>query len=88
MKLTSAQIKNFRSIDDSSEFTVGELTCFVGKNESGKTALLQALEKINPQDAKQREFDKYRDGLPPKSWTIEKCSSAQVKVIFSRFLDR
>jgi predicted ATP-dependent endonuclease of OLD family len=60
MKLTSAQIKNFRSIDDSSEFTVGELTCFVGKNESGKTALLQALEKINPQDAKQREFDKYR----------------------------
>jgi len=28
------------------------------------------------------------DGLIPKNWTVEKCSSAQVKLIFSRFLDR
>ena len=48
MKLKSAQVMNYRNIEDSGEFSVGPLTCLVGKNESGKTALLTALERINP----------------------------------------
>ena len=48
MKLTKARITNFRSIQDSTEFDVGDVTCLVGKNESGKTALLQALYRLNP----------------------------------------
>ena len=35
------------SVLDSTWFTLGQLTCLVGKNESGKTAVLEALEKLN-----------------------------------------
>ena len=50
MKLKSVQVKNFRSVEDSNEFSVGDITCLVGKNEAGKTAILWALHGINPQD--------------------------------------
>jgi predicted ATP-dependent endonuclease of OLD family len=48
MKLVAAQIHNFRSIEDSKEFQIGDLTCLVGKNEAGKTAILQALLGLMP----------------------------------------
>ena len=48
MKLTRARITNYKSIDDSGWVDIQNVTCFVGKNESGKTAFLQALKKLNP----------------------------------------
>lgn len=48
MKLVSAQVTNFKSIEDSGRVDLGNVTCLVGKNESGKTAFLQALHNINP----------------------------------------
>jgi len=48
MKLTSARVTNFRSVEDSGEFTTPHTTCFVGKNEAGKTAVLLALASLNP----------------------------------------
>lgn len=57
MKLTKAQITNFRSIQDSTEFDIGDVTCLVGKNESGKTALLQALYRLNPVVESSGNFD-------------------------------
>lgn len=48
MKLAKAHIKEFRSINDSTEFEINDITCLVGKNESGKTAILRALYKLNP----------------------------------------
>ena len=48
MILESARVENFKCIDDSTEFSVRSLTALVGKNESGKTALLKALYRINP----------------------------------------
>lgn len=48
MRLTKLRIQNFKSVEDSTEFTVSDVTCLVGKNESGKTALLEALEALNP----------------------------------------
>ncbi len=48
MKLTKVQITNFQSIQDSTEFAIGDATCLVGKNEAGKTALLKALYRLNP----------------------------------------
>ena len=47
MKLTQARVVNYRSIDDSSWVKVDDVTALVGKNESGKTAFLQAIRKIN-----------------------------------------
>ena len=54
MKLKSVQVMNYRNVEDSGKFSVGPLTCLVGKNEAGKTALLTALERVRPfnQEAK------------------------------------
>jgi predicted ATPase len=52
MKLVNLRIKNFKCILDSTDFAVDQLTCLVGKNESGKSAILQALYKLNPIDEK------------------------------------
>jgi predicted ATP-dependent endonuclease of OLD family len=61
MKLEKASVKNFRCVDDSNEFTLGSVTCLVGKNESGKTALLLALEHLNPYDPSRANFDRLVD---------------------------
>ena len=61
MKLVKAQIRNCRCIDDTTPFSVGAVTCLVGKNESGKTAILQAMGKLNPYDAAKGNFEKLRD---------------------------
>ncbi len=46
MRLTSAQVKSFKSIEDSGEVPIdARTTVLVGQNESGKTAFLQALSK-------------------------------------------
>ncbi|MED5429636.1 MAG: AAA family ATPase [Chloroflexota bacterium] len=47
MKITRARVINYRSIDDSSWVSLEDVTALVGKNESGKTAFLQAIRKIN-----------------------------------------
>ncbi len=48
MKLINAQVKDYKCIDDSNVVELGQVTCMVGKNESGKTTFLQALTKLNP----------------------------------------
>ena len=51
MRLKSVRVTNFRSVKDSTKFSVEpDVTCLVGKNESGKTALLQAMALLNPLD--------------------------------------
>lgn len=48
MKLTAVHVREFRCVRDCGEFTVDDVTCLVGKNESGKTSVLQALYRLNP----------------------------------------
>ncbi len=49
MELKSFQVHNFRNIVDSGEVEVDEnVTCLVGKNEAGKSALPEALYLLNP----------------------------------------
>ncbi len=57
MKLKSAQVKNFKCVEDSTRFDLCPVTCLVGKNEAGKTSLLEALHKLNPDVAELGEFD-------------------------------
>ncbi len=57
MRLESARVQNYKLIQDTDEFRIDDLTCLVGKNESGKTAVLRALHRLNPDDADEREFD-------------------------------
>ncbi len=61
MKLQNIRITNFRCIDDSNPFDVGQVTCLVGKNESGKTSVLHALTRLNSTDSNLSQFDKERD---------------------------
>ena len=57
MILKTVQVKNFRCINDSTVFTVDDrVTCLVGKNESGKTAILQAICKLNSEDPSTADF--------------------------------
>lgn len=49
MKLEQVHVRMFRNILDSTPVAIqGDVTCLVGKNESGKTAFLQALWRLNP----------------------------------------
>lgn len=38
-------------------FEVGDIVCLVGKNESGKTNVLGAIERLNPASGQSRPFD-------------------------------
>ena len=57
MKLKSMQVKNFKCAEDSMWFDICPVTCLVGKNEAGKTSLLEALHKLNSDVAELGEFD-------------------------------
>ena len=57
MKLTRARVTNYKSIDDTGWVSIEDVTCMVGKNESGKTAFLQALRRLNPVPGSDNGFD-------------------------------
>lgn len=61
MELKTVRIRNFRSIEDSGEFSVEHLTCLVGKNEAGKTAILHAIAGLNPHPATPFAYELERD---------------------------
>ena len=75
MKLKEYRVREFRSIWDSGPIKVDEqTTCFVGKNEAGKTTILNALYRTNPirkgdavfdatYDYPKREVEDYRFGV-------------------------
>ncbi|MDF2849985.1 MAG: ATP/GTP-binding protein [Sphingobacterium multivorum] len=44
MKLHSIKIKNFRSYKEETEINIDDLTVFVGKNDIGKSTILEALD--------------------------------------------
>lgn len=58
MKLILVKIQNYKCIDDSGDFVIADLTCLAGKNESGKTAILQALRRLNPVENAERDYKK------------------------------
>lgn len=48
MKLVKARVQNYRSVRDTGLFDIENIkTILVGPNEAGKTAILQALQKLN-----------------------------------------
>lgn len=60
MKLSKFRVRKFRNIIDTGNIDVDEaVTCLVGMNESGKTAVLSALHRLNPID--NERFDEKRD---------------------------
>ncbi|HOL42575.1 MAG TPA: AAA family ATPase, partial [Methanospirillum sp.] len=50
MQLAEFRVQNYKIIEDTGWVPVQNLTAFVGKNESGKSAIFRALSKLNPSD--------------------------------------
>src|SRR5262245_11972064 len=57
MKLKSIRVANFKCVEDSDECPVDRVTCLIGKNEAGKSTILEALEKLHPVPGTSDEFD-------------------------------
>ena len=70
MELSEFRITNFRSVNDSGDIAVGDLTSLVGRNESGKSALLLALATLNPAGGRQ-PLSKIKDF--PRGRRLEDC---------------
>jgi predicted ATPase len=66
MILTHAQVRNYKCIKDSTEFSLDkDVTCLVGKNEAGKTALLEAIYKLKPVRQEDGKFDVTKEYYRP-----------------------
>lgn len=53
------RVQNYKKIQDSGWIKCGDITTFVGKNESGKSALFRGLSKINPSDKVEYEWGEF-----------------------------
>ncbi|SCF17645.1 Predicted ATP-dependent endonuclease of the OLD family, contains P-loop ATPase and TOPRIM domains [Micromonospora matsumotoense] len=82
MRVTKAQISKYKSVTDSGEFAVNDrLTALVGKNEAGKTAVLEAIYRFNPlASGHPTTFDPLRD-YPRSSYNREKAQISAVEPI-------
>jgi predicted ATP-dependent endonuclease of OLD family len=100
MKFIKARITNYRCVDDTGEFTLHQTTCLVGKNESGKTTVLRALEKLNPLGQPNATYDKTNEyprrfltdyaerhpkGEALVAWTVWKLDKADIDALTAEF---
>lgn len=87
MRLQSVRVKFFRNVVDSEEISIDpDVTCFVGKNESGKTALLNALYRLNPVHASatfsaSKDYPRWRLSKDRKAGNID--DAVPVAAVFS-----
>jgi predicted ATPase len=84
MRLLSVRIQDFRCIEDSTEFPVVDVTCLVGKNESGKTAILKALHKLKPDEASKEQFEPAKD-YRKRKWRPDAAIPASPPAIFTKW---
>ncbi len=97
MQLIQFQISNYRSINDSGPIRVGKITSLVGRNESGKSNLLLALQTLNPAGGAQditpiKNFPRHRrlaectDDIPVVSttWELDPGEQAELTSMFPR----
>lgn len=75
MRATKFRVRNFRNIDDSGWIPLEQVTAFVGRNESGKTAILKALHKFNP--GSPEPYDPQRD-FPRDRYTRDFVASSSI----------
>jgi predicted ATP-dependent endonuclease of OLD family len=100
MKLTSFQVKDFRSVTDSTPIRVEDgRTVLVGRNESGKSSLLRALHSLRPSGdgpiptwghardfPRGRKRSEFRDDIVMlvTTWHLEDAEKAELGRIYPR----
>jgi len=87
MRLSKVRVQQYRSIKDTGLFEIESAkTIFVGPNEAGKSALLQAIQQLNPPpDVK--KFDALRD-YPRSEYNdvmTKKVNPAQITIVEGNF---
>ncbi|MBT9141414.1 MAG: DNA replication and repair protein RecF [Dehalococcoidia bacterium] len=91
MKLTAFRVLTYRCVNDSGWIDVDRLTVLVGKNQSGKTALLRALHKFNPFQDDPYNMDREwprgkrrnRDATAPAVMVRFKFSEEETETLFN-----
>ncbi len=83
MRLVSFAVRRFRNVLDSTEIDVDpDVTCLVGKNESGKTALLQALWRAKPHVSTSfsslEDYPRWRLNADRKAGEVDSAAPIQV----------
>jgi predicted ATP-dependent endonuclease of OLD family len=79
MRLEAFKVENYKKIRDTGWVSCRELTVFVGKNESGKSAIFRGLSKLNPSDNERydslKEFPRRRftDEFKSQDWPVTTC---------------
>ena len=58
MELIAFRVRMYKGIIDSGWVNVNRLAVLVGKNESGKTSLLKALHKFNPDSSESYDMER------------------------------
>ena len=97
MQLKSFRAKNYRSINDSGEIQVSRITSLLGRNESGKSNLLKALDSLNPVGGfkplspiknfpRDRKLEECTDNTPvvESSWNISEAEQQSLANVFPR----
>lgn len=92
MRLRKFRVRAFRCIHDSGEITVGDMAAFVGRNESGKTTILQALTLLNRDEGLSDLdlCDEMSDELKSEMTLVEgnfEMTAAETAMIQERFPD-
>ena len=69
MKIHSLKLKNFRGYKDELSISFGDLTAFVGRNDVGKSTILEALD-IFFNDGKGSASDAHRADMGAEVGTV------------------
>jgi len=67
METDAVRVRNYRCIEDSGWVSLDDIACLIGKNESGKTAFMEAVEQLNPSYPGDG-YDPYQD-YPRQHWS-------------------
>ena len=86
MKLISARVCRYKSITDSESVQIANpVTCLVGKNESGKTAFLEALYRLNPlSSGLRKEFQELYD-YPRRRLALDRKGIPTIQPVMAEF---
>lgn len=97
MRLESFRVQNFRSINNSGEINVSQITALLGRNESGKSNLLRALASLNPSEGfealnpikdfpRHRRLEECNDNTPVLStrWSFTDSEQSELRKLFPR----
>src|SRR3989344_3074391 len=83
MKLKSFKIKNYKSIQDTGEVKLdtGRIAIFAGQNESGKSAMLEALNAFEQASfGGIRQVKNRKSPCDQRQLSQEKCGAAQTGI--------